>query len=62
MTTTTPVDRGVEKPRTDEEIIDSIGAYQYGWHDTDVYGADVERGLLKNSFAISRRHDELRDA
>ena len=23
------------KPQTDEEIIDSIGAYGYGWHDSD---------------------------
>lgn len=47
MTTTTKVERGEDKPRTDDEIIDSIGAYQYGWHDTDVYGADVERGLTE---------------
>lgn len=59
MTTTTPVDRGVEKPRTDEEIIDSIGAYQYGWHDTDVYGADVERGLTEELVRhISKIKDE----
>ncbi|EPD30276.1 Fe-S cluster assembly protein SufB [Gleimia europaea] len=47
MTTTTKVERGEDKPRTDDEIIDSIGAYQYGWHDTDVYGANVERGLTE---------------
>lgn len=47
MTTTTKVERGEAKPRTDDEIIDSIGAYQYGWRDTDVYGADVERGLTE---------------
>ena len=47
MTTTTKVERGEDKPRTDDEIIDSIGAYQYGWRDTDVYGADVERGLTE---------------
>lgn len=47
MTTTTKVERGEDKPRTDDEIIESIGAYQYGWRDTDVYGADVERGLTE---------------
>ena len=24
---------------TDEEIIDSIGAYEFGWHDSDEAGA-----------------------
>ena len=33
------------KPQTDEEIIDSIGAYQYGWHDSDAAGAAAQRGL-----------------
>ena len=33
------------KPQTDEEIIDSIGAYGYGWHDSDVAGASARRGL-----------------
>ncbi|MEZ2121275.1 MULTISPECIES: Fe-S cluster assembly protein SufB [unclassified Corynebacterium] len=35
----------VDAPRTDEEIIESIGAYNYGWHDTDVAGASARRGL-----------------
>lgn len=35
----------VQAPQTDEEIIDSIGAYQYGWHDSDAAGAAAERGL-----------------
>ncbi len=35
----------VRTPQTDEEIIDSIGAYQYGWHDSDAAGAAAERGL-----------------
>ncbi|WP_333619279.1 Fe-S cluster assembly protein SufB [Dietzia sp.] len=30
---------------TDEEIIDSIGAYQFGWHDSDAAGASAQRGL-----------------
>ncbi|MDY5784518.1 Fe-S cluster assembly protein SufB [Corynebacterium sp.] len=29
----------------DDEIIDSIGAYNYGWHDPDVAGASARRGL-----------------
>lgn len=33
------------KPQTDEEIIDSIGAYGYGWHDSDEAGASARRGL-----------------
>ena len=35
----------VQAPQTDEEIIDSIGAYQYGWHDSDAAGAAAQRGL-----------------
>ncbi|ERS46946.1 MULTISPECIES: Fe-S cluster assembly protein SufB [Corynebacterium] len=30
---------------TDDEIIDSIGAYEYGWHDSDAAGASARRGL-----------------
>ena len=33
------------QPQTDEEIIDSIGAYGYGWHDKDAAGASARRGL-----------------
>ena len=32
-------------PATDEEIIDSIGAYGYGWHDSDEAGINARRGL-----------------
>ncbi|MEJ5919818.1 MULTISPECIES: Fe-S cluster assembly protein SufB [unclassified Corynebacterium] len=35
----------VRTPQTDEEIIESIGAYQYGWHDSDAAGASAQRGL-----------------
>ncbi len=35
-------------PQTDEEIIESIGAYQYGWHDSDVAGAAAQRGLSED--------------
>lgn len=59
MTTTTPVDQGADKPRTDEEIIDSIGKYEYGWHDTDLYGANVDRGLTEELVRhISKIKDE----
>lgn len=44
MTETTPAP-GLEKPMNDDEIIDSIGAYNYGWHDPDVAGASARRGL-----------------
>ena len=35
----------VPTPQTDEEIIESIGAYQFGWHDSDAAGAAAQRGL-----------------
>ena len=34
-----------ENKMTDYEIIDSIGAYEYGWHDSDAAGASARRGL-----------------
>ncbi|SER48524.1 FeS cluster assembly protein SufB [Corynebacterium cystitidis DSM 20524] len=36
---------GLETPMSDDEIIDSIGAYNYGWHDSDEAGASARRGL-----------------
>ncbi len=37
---------GTEKtPLTQEETIASIGAYGYGWHDSDAAGMDAQRGL-----------------
>ncbi len=36
---------GLEAPMSDDEIIDSIGAYNYGWHDSDEAGASARRGL-----------------
>ncbi|MBB3115265.1 Fe-S cluster assembly protein SufB [Corynebacterium bovis] len=41
----TPQTTDTQKPRSDEEIIDSIGAYGYGWHDNDTAGATARRGL-----------------
>ncbi|AHW64150.1 FeS cluster assembly protein sufB [Corynebacterium glyciniphilum AJ 3170] len=40
-----PDNKAQNKPQTDDEIIDSIGAYGYGWHDSDAAGAAAERGL-----------------
>lgn len=37
-----------ENKMTDDEIIDSIGAYEYGWHDSDAAGASARRGLNKD--------------
>ena len=31
--------------QTDDEIIASIGAYEYGWHDSDAAGMSAQRGL-----------------
>ncbi|MDO8107494.1 Fe-S cluster assembly protein SufB [Isoptericola sp. b441] len=33
------------QPASDQEIIASIGAYEYGWHDSDTAGASARRGL-----------------
>ncbi|MFV8380210.1 Fe-S cluster assembly protein SufB [Corynebacterium hindlerae] len=52
-------DRDVKPQLTDEEIIDSIGAYQFGWHDPDVAGASAKRGLSREVVAdISRMKSE----
>lgn len=37
--------QAAQKPQSDEEIINSIGAYGYGWHDKDDAGAGARRGL-----------------
>ncbi|MBF0581995.1 MULTISPECIES: Fe-S cluster assembly protein SufB [Corynebacterium] len=37
--------QAAQQPQTDEEIINSIGAYGYGWHDSDSAGASARRGL-----------------
>ena len=37
--------QAAQTPQTDEEIINSIGAYGYGWHDSDDAGASARRGL-----------------
>ena len=46
-------------PQTDEEIIQSIGAYNYGWHDSDDAGASARRGLDEEVVAdISAKKNE----
>ena len=44
-----------ENKMTDDEIIDSIGAYEYGWHDSDAAGASARRGLNED-VAVSYTH------
>ncbi|KAB1503667.1 Fe-S cluster assembly protein SufB [Corynebacterium sp. 320] len=47
------------QPQTDEEIINSIGAYGYGWHDSDEAGASARRGLNEEVVRdISAKKDE----
>ncbi|WJY89779.1 Fe-S cluster assembly protein SufB [Corynebacterium confusum] len=50
---------GIEAKMTDDEIIESIGAYEYGWHDSDVAGASARRGLSEEVVRdISRQKNE----
>ncbi|MEX3514121.1 MULTISPECIES: Fe-S cluster assembly protein SufB [unclassified Corynebacterium] len=50
---------GTEAKMTDDEIIESIGAYEYGWHDSDVAGASARRGLSEEVVRdISRQKNE----
>ena len=50
---------GVNNPATDDEIIESIGAYNYGWHDADDAGASARRGLNEDVVAdIAEKKDE----
>src|SRR5690606_15706281 len=44
---------------TQDEIIDSMGSYAYGWHDEDSAGASARRGLSEDVVRdISARKDE----
>jgi Fe-S cluster assembly protein SufB len=46
-------------PMTQDEAIDSLGTYQYGWADTDVAGASATRGINEDVVRdISRRKNE----
>ena len=43
---------------TDDEIIESIGGYEYGWHDSDDYSKDVPTGINEE---IVRFISEVKD-
>jgi Fe-S cluster assembly protein SufB len=46
-------------PMTQDETIDSLGKYQYGWADADVAGASATRGINEDVVRdISRRKNE----
>lgn len=56
MTQTTSPENNA--PMTDDEIIASIGEYEYGWHDSDEAGAAAKRGLSEE---VVREISELKD-
>ena len=43
---------------SDDEIISSIGAYEYGWHDNDDYSKDVPLGINES---VVRYISEVKD-
>ena len=45
MTQSPTAEAAENRPMSDEEIIDSIGAYEFGWHDSDDYSKDVPYGI-----------------
>ncbi|MGO3796433.1 MAG: Fe-S cluster assembly protein SufB [Pauljensenia sp.] len=45
MTQSPPVPTTEDRRRADDEIIESIGAYEFGWHDNDDYSRDVPTGI-----------------
>ncbi|KGH45148.1 MULTISPECIES: Fe-S cluster assembly protein SufB [unclassified Modestobacter] len=56
MTTTQPVPSA---PMTQDETIDALGRYKYGWSDTDAAGASATRGINEDVVRdISRRKNE----
>ncbi|WP_299951997.1 Fe-S cluster assembly protein SufB [uncultured Modestobacter sp.] len=56
MTTTQPVPSA---PMTQDETIDALGRYKYGWADADVAGASATRGINEDVVRdISRRKNE----
>ncbi|MDN4479382.1 Fe-S cluster assembly protein SufB [Demequina sp. EGI L300058] len=52
----TPTDKA--PAQTDEEIIDSIGSYEFGWHDSDSAGAIAARGISED---VVRNISSLKD-
>src|SRR5947209_20556927 len=48
-----------DSPMTEDEQIDQLGRYKYGWADADVAGASARRGISDEVVAdISRRKSE----
>ena len=45
MTKSPIMETAEDRERSDEEIIASIGAYEYGWHDEDTAGSAAKRGI-----------------
>ena len=43
--TQAPASGADDRRMTDDEIIESIGGYEYGWHDSDDYSKDVPTGI-----------------
>lgn len=58
MTQSGPAQSMENRPLSDDEIIDSIGAYEYGWKDSDEYSKDVPRGINED---IVRMISETKD-
>lgn len=58
MTQPGPTQPIENRPLSDDEIIDSIGAYEYGWKDSDEYSKNVERGINED---IVKRISETKD-
>ncbi len=56
MTATTPSAPGLGA--TQEEHLDALGAYQYGWHDSDAAGISAQRGLSEQ---VVRRISALKN-
>ena len=47
-TTAVPTAASTAVPMTQDEAIASIGSYNYGWHDSDLAGANAQRGLSED--------------
>jgi Fe-S cluster assembly protein SufB len=55
----TSTQQPVSTPLTQDEAIDSLGRYKYGWADADVAGASATRGINEDVVRdISRRKNE----
>ncbi|SDD31916.1 Fe-S cluster assembly protein SufB [Sanguibacter gelidistatuariae] len=58
MSAQTQETANVPEKQSDEEIIDSIGSYSYGWHDSDVAGRLARRGVDES---VVRNISELKN-